>query len=552
MGRIIRQKRISILLMLFLISGILLILKLFSLQIIQAHNLTVGSLNQRMVAYQLDSGRGDILDREGVSLTGFSQDVLIAFPFLITDINLVKEELASIYDREELKIIEKTIQSTSDKKAVLMAPTKELGLTPEQVKKIKGNEIPGFVLTQEKVRYSSELLATHLIGNLQGKVGASGIEAMFEKELKSESPEVLAVFLDGKDRVLPGLGYRHIPSEKNVAPLHVKLTIDSSLQKIVEEKMDQYIQKGAVVVMHPKNGDILAMASRPKPNDNVDESYYNHTLVNKNPASVFKVVVAAAALEKGIITINDRFTCTGQIDVGSHIVNCYHGPHGEVTLSEALAHSCNTAFVEIGLKIGGESIIEYAQKMGLGERTGLYPDPHEDRESRFGKLPLYEDLLSPGGIANAVLGHHHVEATPLQIAQMFAAIANDGKMVSPRVVMELTASSGVTVKRFSQDRGRMVLLPSTAKQLKQMLTGVTRFGTGQAASVKGYITAGKTGTVQATSEENRETQSWFVGFTPVEYPAAVVVVFIEERKEQGYNSAFVYSEIMNGILEKKR
>jgi len=546
MGVITRQRRITILLLLFFVCSIFLILKLFSLQILQAHNLTAGSVNQRMVAYQLDSGRGDILDREGASLTGFHREVLIAFPFLITDINQVREELGSVFNRDELKIIETKIRNTSDKKAVLIAPVNGVELNQEQIRNIEAKEIPGIVLTWEKVRYtSSELLAIHLIGHMQDKVGVSGIEGMFEKELKSRSPELLAVFLDGKDRILPGLGYRHIPSEKNMAPLNVTLTIDSSVQRVVEEKMDRYIQEGAVVVMDPKNGDVLAMASRPTPPDN----YLNYSLENFLPASVFKVVVAAAALEKGYFTMNDRFTCSGQIDVVSHIVNCHHGPHGEVTLSEALAHSCNKAFVEIGLAIGGESIIEYAQKMGLEERTGLYPYPHEERERNLGRLPPDEELLSPGGISNAVLGHDQVKATPLHIARMFAAIANDGKMVSPRVVTELTTSRGVTVQRFPQDRGRMVLLPSTAKQLKQMLTGVSRFGTGQAASVKGYVTAGKTGTVQA---ENKENPSWFAGFTPVEYPVAVVVVFIEERMRQGYNADFVYSEIMEEILEKKR
>ena len=571
MGMITRQRRITILLLLFFACSIFLILKLFSLQILQAHNLTAGSVNQRMVAYQLDSGRGDILDREGASLTGFHREVLIAFPFLITDINQVREELGSVFNRDELKIIETKIRNTSDKKAVLIAPTKELKLSQEHIKKIEGKEIPGIVLAQEKERYNTDPLAAHLIGfitsitsgdlqimkeegySINDKVGAMGIERMFEKELRAAGPEMLSVFLDGKDRVLPGLGYRHIPSEKNMAPLNVKLTIDSSVQRIVEEKMDRYIQNGAVVVMDPKNGDILAMASRYQLNQSdptkKGSSELNRTLLNYNPASVFKVVVAAAALEKGYFTMNDRFTCSGQIEAGSNIVNCHHGPHGEITLGEALAHSCNTAFVEIGLEIGGESIIEYAQKMGLGKRTGLYPYPHEDRESRFGKLPLYEELLSPAGISNAVLGHKQVKATPLQIARMFAAIANDGKMVSPRIVMELTTSRGVTVQRFPQDRGRMVLLPSTAKQLKQMLTGVSRFGTGQAASVKGYVTAGKTGTVQA---ENKENPSWFAGFTPVEYPVAVVVVFIEERMRQGYNADFVYSEIIEEILEKKR
>ena len=544
MGLITRQRRITLLLMLFLLCGFFLILKLFSIQILQSPSLTAGSIHQRMVTYQLDSGRGDILDREGIPLTGVSRDILIAFPFLITDSSQVKEELSGIFSREELEKIEEKIQTTSDKKAVLIAPTENVILTQGRADKIKQKEIPGIILSQENLRFSPDNPAVHLVGQLDRQTGAgvSGIELMFQKELKSVGPELLAVFLDGMDRVLPGLGYRHISPKESMSPLHVKLTIDSPVQSIVEEKMDRYIERGTVVVMEPKNGDILAMASRDKPPRND----LNYALQNFFPASVFKVVVAAAALEKGDFTMNSQFTCSGSIEVGSNTVDCPHGPHGEITLSEALAYSCNPAFVEIGLEIGGSSIIEYAQKLGFSERTGLYPYPHEERETKSGKLPDYDELLSPAGISNAVLGQHQVKATPLQIAQLFSTIANDGRMVSPRVVMELTTSRGVAVQKFSQDRGRVALLPSTAKQLKRMMIGVTRFGTGRAASVQGYVTAGKTGTTDG------DGYSWFAGFTPVEYPEAVVVVYIEKSKQERNNAAFVYGEIMDEILKLKR
>ncbi|UNC92583.1 peptidoglycan D,D-transpeptidase FtsI family protein [Candidatus Contubernalis alkaliaceticus] len=541
MGRLYRQKRIALLLLMFLISCMLLILKLFSIQIWQAQNLTTEAISQRMASYQLDDGRGNILDREGVPLTGHTREILIAFPFLIQDTSEVKEALGGIFNSSELIEIENIIKSTSDKKAVCAAPGKGIQLTREQARKIKELNIPGIVLAQEKERYGKEPLAVHLIGQLRSEVGVSGIEGIFENELKARSPEMISVFLDGRDRILQGLGYRYIPSEKNLAPLDVKLTLDYSIQKLVEEKMDKYINRGAVVVMDPRNGDILAMASRPQPDSNIDGSYLNHNLENYHPASVFKLVVAAAALEKGYYQINDKFTCGGQIEAGAHTFNCFHGPHGEVSMSQALAHSCNSAFIEMGLEIGGDSIIEYAVKMGLGERTGLYPSPHENWESNYGSMPSYEELLSPAGIANAVLGHYQVKATPLQVAQLLAIIANDGKLVSPRVVMELTTSKGVTVQRFNWDKGRTVLLPSTVKQIKLMMAGVTRFGTGQAAAVEGYATAGKTGTVQAGG-------SWFAGFTPVEFPTAVIVVFIDESKGHGYNAAYVYGKIMGEIL----
>ncbi len=138
--------------------------------------------------------------------------------------------------------------------------------------------------------------------------------------------------------------------------------------------------------------------------------------------------------------------------------------------------------------------------------------------------------------------------TPLQVAQMFSVIANNGKMVNPRLVMELTTTEGFTVNSYPPDRGRMVLLPSTVNRLKYMLTSVTQYGTGTEAAVKPWITAGKTGTAQTgvIIDEAEKNVYWFAGFTPVERPEAVVVVLIEEGK--GKTAAYVYGEIMAGIL----
>ncbi|RQD77543.1 MAG: penicillin-binding protein 2 [Candidatus Syntrophonatronum acetioxidans] len=573
MRRINRQRRICLFLLLITLSFSFLILKLFKIQIIDGGRYALQAVKQRSQAYVLDTGRGEILDRQGLSLTGsYMEKVLIVFPALVEDIDQLLKDLNLLTGKElEISRAREIIMRGGPAGPLKIAE----GLEEEKARLINSLDLPGVIILPEKVRYGPDSLASHLVGymgrrsreDLWGEeakpyspadyVGRAGMEEMFERELRGEIPERVSIVLDAFHSPLEGLGYRHVSFQDRVRPLNVKLTLDSRAQKWVEKIMDEYIVKGAVVVMEPRSGDILALSSRPQLDQRNLESgendFLNRALQNYPPGSIFKVVVTVAALEEGKNIPVDLFLCTGSISIGEDAKQCFQGiAHGEITLQEALAYSCNTAFIEAGLSLGREKIIEYARKMGLGEITGLYPSHLKERERATGNIPAPEEMPYLGHLANTVLGQGRVLVTPLQVAQLFTIIANEGRMVKPRLVSELTNNQGQRVIRYPTRGGERVLLPSTARHLKNMLTGVTLFGTGQEASTSSWSTAGKTGTAQAgvTGEGEEKNIYWFAGFSPMKDPAAVAVVLIEEGK--GESAAFVYKEIMKGVMEVLR
>ncbi len=570
MKKFIRRKRIIVFFLLLIFCFSFLVLKLFKIQIIEGGRYAVQAVKQRSHEYVLDTGRGDILDRDGASLTdSYRKYVVVAFPALIENIENTLEALQIIFkETNETAEIEFNINQGGEK-AVSIAS----GIKANTANYIRDRNIPGVVVAQEKVRYGSDSLASHLVGyvgnisreelseritkgySLTDEVGISGIEKLFEEELRSRQPETVSVILDAYNRFISGLGYRYRQPENNMSSLNVKLTLDSAIQKRVEEIMDKNIKKGAVVVMEPEGGDILAMSSRPQ----LDQSnlnyegndFVNRCLQNYHPGSVFKVVVAAAALEQGDYNLKDYFICGGYIAIGTEKKQCFQGlSHGEITFREAMAYSCNTTFIDVGLSLGGQAVIDYAQKFGLGEKTGLYPLHLREREANTGYLPSVEEMPYQGHLANNVLGQDKVLVTPLQVAQMFSIISNNGRLVEPRLVMELANNQGLTVKRYASSMGQQVLHPTTVNQLKYMLMAVTQYGTGEEAAFDPWITAGKTGTAQTGIKvgEEEKSLSWFAGFTPIDNPAAVVVVLIEEGK--GESASFVYNKIMSSIMER--
>jgi len=315
--------------------------------------------------------------------------------------------------------------------------------------------------------------------------------------------------------------------------------------------------KVAVIVLRPATGEILAMASRPNFDANHLDSYLNQSsapLLNRaisayQPGSVFKLVAAAAALEKGIVHPGDQFFDPGYIEVNHLRFKGWDydkGGRGQLNFTEALAYSSNPVLIEIGLKLGAENLISYAEKLGFGHRTNL----NFDGESE-GFLPPVESI-TPGELANLTIGQGKLEATPLQVVSLVATIANDGVKVNPYLISKLTNADNVVIKNFIPSTGIRVLSKKTAGQMQEMMTAVTQFGTGQAANLEGVGAAGKTGSAE-TGRVNASGQSinhaWFAGYAPIKKPQFAVVVFVEEGMSGGDVAAPIFSEIMKDIIE---
>jgi penicillin-binding protein 2 len=331
-------------------------------------------------------------------------------------------------------------------------------------------------------------------------------------------------------------------------------------------------KEGAVVVLSPKTGEILALASSPTfdPNKFINrftpEEWVGLTaspdkpLINRavqglySPGSTFKMVMAAGGLESGAITETTSFFCGGKIEIYGREFTCM-GAHGTLTLPDAIRYSCNIFFYNVGRRMGIETIADYAQRMGLGRKTGidipgeasgLVPTP--DWKKRTQKAVWF-----PGETISVAIGQGPLQVTPLQIAEVTAVVANRGRSVVPHLLFGESGPAGP-----GADPGL------SAANLERVVEGMWRSvnagGSGQGAQVQGFDVCGKTGSTQTMSREQadritaqskqRKTHSWFTGFAPRNDPQIVVSVLIEFGGLGGATAAPVAKELF-GIYKDK-
>ena len=534
MSRLICQRRIAWLLLLLSCIFLFLVGKLVKIQLFRSAELTELAVQQRARGLNFFDGRGDIQDRHGDSLLDSRQELgLVAFPGLYRG---WEEELLRLFpDLPELD----RLKNPPDGPYPFWLTSSLARPHPA----LEGS-VPGLVPLLNRQRYGPEALASHLVGYLnesQGR-GVSGIEGAFDGELSRGQEVLLSAVVDGRDRLVPGLGYRLRRSRD--ASSNVVLSLDGPLQKELEAILDRHLRRGAAVVMDPWNGDLLALASRPnfqahKLADYLDQdqqALINRALWEYQPGSLFKIVVAAAALEEKLVDLFDKFYCPGGITVEGLFIPCSRLHRGEeITLVEAFAHSCNTVFIQLALRLGPEKIIALAENLGLGRPTGI---PVEERP---GSLPSREDLASPRCLANMALGQGEVMTSPLQMAVVVSAVANGGRRVQPRLVLALTDDSGRRTRNYLPRRGEYVFSPATAHRLKYLMQAVVEQGTARSVSLPGEPVGAKTGTAQSgrvTGEGREILNYWIAGLYPLDQARAVIVVFADELKEGTVQEVF--------------
>ncbi|MGI6097056.1 MAG: peptidoglycan D,D-transpeptidase FtsI family protein [Dethiobacteria bacterium] len=551
MWRVKGQQRVFFLFIMISCLFLCLIMRLTYVQIIKSYYYAEQAVKQRSQRIIINSGRGDILDRKGVSLLDSrSEEILVIFPSHIRDIRGRKEVLS-----EKLPMV-------SGREQILNPPYETLpfiaarGLSEEEAALLASEPEMGLIVSSKVQRYGSESLASHVVGHLHSSDftrGEKGIEFFFNEELQAQRPESIIALVDARDRLIAGLGYRYWQNTDRLRPYSVMLTIDRDIQKEVEEILDKHhFLGGSAVVMEPQTGNILAMASRPDYdqnriedylNDNEGGPFNNRSTMAYEPGSIFKIVVAAAALEQGIVNIFDKFQCNGSITVGSHTIRCnmLH-PSRELNLIEAFAYSCNSVFVELGLRLGAEVLYDYAKIFGFGEKTGI-PLGEES-----GYIPQPEELYIAENLAATSIGQFNVQVTPLQVARLLSIVARGGKDISPRLVESLLSREGHRIKYFPVRSGSQLLKPSTVNQLIYLLDAVTDFGTGQVYFAD-FDTAGKTGTAQTGRYRDHKNiyNCWFAGFFPLDTRKAVVVVFVESHSL--ISTAEIFREIAEAIAE---
>jgi len=575
----LKRRSFFVLLVLTLIWGGLL-LRLWWIQLGFPHHfskhgvdLVRNAVKQRQQSIVLHSGRGDILDRNGKPFTGNEEQALILFPLARGRVEKSPElkEIAQIAGVTEEEIV-RAFAANKGPFFLRDAEGKIISLSEQQAERINQLAIPGVLALSVTERYRPDEVAKQVIGYVnrnpklvqslyqqeleQGKmtldsfVGASGLERSFDRFLQGEEPSTLSYYVDAMGNPLRGLDIRHTQNQNQFYPLSLVTTLDRTMQERLEKTADdQNLNEGSIVVLDVKTGDVLAMVSRPhfdQTRVKLDESgWQNHAVKQLPPGSVFKTVIAAAALQEGIVSPTERFHCDGEY--GKYGFSCWkEGGHGRITMEEAFAQSCNIAFAEIAKRLGGDKVETYAHRLGLGVPVGhvtplLYKLQNFRQIEGEEKGTVFADGSSrhdEGVLIQTAIGQRDVRMTPLQAANMMATILRGGQPGQVRLVSDITYRNGMTFHHFSSQQLEQEGIDKvTARKLQRLLGKVVEDGTGTSLQAAAWRVAGKSGTAQVMIEGEARNHQWFVGYAPADKPRYAIAVVAENQPNWGSHKA---------------
>ena len=531
------------------------------LQIVQGDALAQRMRDQSGYEFRIQSLRGAILDRSGKELAVSSMTKsLFVDPKHVFDAHTPEEIAADIAPLIGLK--EQDILDDIARGGGFVWVKRRLEHTEyEAVRNVireKGySDCLGFQ-NEAKRYYPNDALAANVIGFVgTDDEGLDGVEQALDPLLKGEIREE-RLTVDGQRRpILDSIfaGRRVYGGDYCKTAV---LTIDSTIQFMVEQEIDRAMAETnpdsiTAIVMDPKTGEVLAMASRPSYNPNRFWEYPQENWKNRavafiyEPGSTFKAVIAGAALQEGIVTPNQVFFDPGYVMVsGRRIQNWSNESYGAVTFTDIVKKSLNTGFAQVGLSLGAEKMMHYTRVFGFGERTGI-DLPGEEEGILFSA-----DDMRDSDIATTAIGQS-IAVTPLQLVTAMAAIANGGTLMHPYIVREIRNPDGSVYEERTPREIRRVLEPTVDRTLIGLLEQVVASGGGMKAGVKGYRIAGKTGTAQKI---RRETAGYlegryiasFCGFAPVEDPIFTVLVMIDDPRGGDFYGGQIAAPVASRIF----
>ncbi|MBI3798598.1 MAG: penicillin-binding protein 2 [Deltaproteobacteria bacterium] len=568
--------RLGVIALLILLTFAILVSRLWRLQVQEGENLRSLSENNRLRLKRTPPLRGVVYDRQGRVLVDNRPSFnVVLVPEDAPDVRATLHALSD-YVPDTTVVRGETLPHNPRRpsyEGVVLA--KDVAWSTLVAVEAHQVDIPGVdVEVSTKRQYPPAGLAAHLLGyvgevnsremslfpgyRLGDLIGKFGIEKKWEAELRGQGGGQ-QIEVDATGKRLRVLGEVEARAGKSLL-----LTLDRDLQQKAEAALEG--REGAIVVLDVHTGDVLAMASRPVFDPNVfargiklDEWHSLladplHPLSNRAiqgqypPGSTFKVLMAAAALEKGVITPATRFSCSGGLPFGNHVFHCWKkGGHGSLDLQQAIAQSCDVYFYQVGQRLGINSIAEYARRFGLGQPLGIALD-HE----AGGVIPdpawKKEVLNTPwfaGETLSVVIGQGYVTVTPLQMAVVAATIANGGTVYRPRVVRQVTDDESGTVKEYEPEViNKVGLKPETVQLVQAGMRDVVNSptGTGKKAQLPDILVAGKTGTSQViagtrgkgkTLPRQYRDHAWFIAFAPADNPEVAVACLLEHAGEGG-------------------
>lgn len=574
--------------LIFLVLGA----RLWQLQILQGSEYALKAEQNRIRTIQLVAPRGNITDRNNVPLVenrpSFNillyresmRDQSDTTRFLTEKVGVKPDDLAARLRRSKgtglyHPIVIKEDVGIDDISVVDAHKREhpEIQLGPEPRRLYRYGRLAAHVLGYVGEISEDELLRDAFPGARAGSlVGRAGVERVHNQCLLGKDG-VRQVLVDSIGREV-GI----LDELDSVIGGELQLTLDLDFQLRAEDLLKDKV--GAIVAMDPRNGEILAMASSPSfdPNSfssriseqdwnqlvsNPDNPLQNRAIQNSySPGSVFKLIMADAGLQEGIVDDSTHVFCTGSAVYYNRVFHCAaKNGHGTMNLENAIAKSCDIFFYELGKRLGISKIAQHAHEFGLGEKTGVdLPGEHSGVvPSPEWKERTHGTKWFAGETISVSIGQGYVLVTPIQILRAVSAIATDGHLVTPHVFLHAERPTEIPLRwpqgQLPPDNGRL-------SKIRQGMLGSVNSGTGHSAAIAGIDICGKTGTVQVISNEKKkelggelsefEDHSWFVGFASKDNPEIAVVVFIEHGGHGGVAAAPLAREMFSIYYAKKR
>lgn len=587
---LMHYKKLRITLIVVILILLLLIIRIGFLQFVQGNYLKELAYNQQTINQIISPKRGNIYDSTGKALAISAQvDTITINPNkLVKDTNddtkeykeKVAKGLSDIFELNYDEVLEK-VNSSSQVETIIKKVEQE---KVDTLKKwMEDNKISvGINIDEDTKRYYPyNTIASNVIGFCGGdNQGLSGIESKWDSVLTGTPGKIVSS--KGSDQEeIPNAEETYISAENGS---DLTLTIDLNIQTIIEKYLKQAVEDnnckkgGNVIVMNPKNGDILGMACYPDYNlnfpytpnstlaqtfDSLSDEEKSESLykmwANKSvaetyePGSVFKVITSSIALEENITTTDksDDFYCKGYEEFEDSSasqplkISCWRtNPHGVQSLRQALCNSCNPAFMQLGKRIGAPTLYKYYEAFGLFDSTnsGLYGE----QSSIFQNL----DKVGPVELATMSFGQR-LNVTPLQMATAIACVSNDGILIKPRIVKQITNTDTGSVSEIPVTQVRQVISKETSQEVKSMMESVVTVGTGKHAAVSGYSIGGKTGTSEPVYNKTEEGYvASYVAISPVEDTQVVLLLTLYDPPKNNHQGGQLAGPVVSQMLSE--
>lgn len=510
---------------------------------------------------EIKAARGEIIDRNGTVLaTNKTVCTISVIHSQIKEPERVIKELSSILGLEE-ETVRKRVEKVSSMERIKTNVEKEVG------DKIRNLELDGVKVDEDFKRYYPfEELASKVLGFTGGdNQGIIGLEVGYENELKGQNGMILTT-TDARGIELDGVAEDRIePRAGNTLQISLDYNIQMYAQQMAEKVMEEkQAEKVAILLMNPKNGEILAMVNVPE--FNLNEPFVLNTEGSENltpeekqdalnqmwrngcindtyePGSTFKIITSSACLEERVVKLDDRFHCPGYKMVEDRKIRCHKvGGHGSETFVQGIQNSCNPVFIEIGLRLGTDDFYKYFEQFGLMGETGV------DLPGEASTIMHKKENVGQVELATMSFGQSF-QVTPVQMAATVSSLINGGYRVTPHFGVQVLDAKGKKIETLHEGRGKRIVSEETSKTMQKLLESVVSEGSGKNAYVEGYSIGGKTATSQTLPRSANKYISSFIGFAPAQDPQILGMCVIYDP--QGiYYGGTIAAPVIGDIFE---